>query len=86
MTSFVARCKNAVRDCWRGWSEQDIARLRQSLSDAARSGGILRITEREYRAWPEFHRRAIASTGGAEFHPVLAWVEGRGLRWLGRAD
>jgi len=86
MTSYVARCIDAARNCWRGWDEQDIVRLSQRLYDpAAHSGGILTITEREYRALPEFNRRVIASKPQAVFHPLLAWVERRGLRLLRRA-
>ena len=86
MTSYLARCKNAARTYWRGWNEQDIVRLSQRLFDpAAYSGGILKLTEREYRAWPEFNRRVIATTPGAVWHPVLAWVGRRGLRLLRRA-
>ena len=86
MTSYLARCKTAAQSYWRGWNEQDIIRLSHSLFDpAAYSGGILKITAREYRAWPEFNRRAIATTPGAIFHPVLAWVERRGLHRLRRA-
>jgi hypothetical protein len=86
MTSYLAHCKNAAQSRWRGWNEQDLVRLGQSLSSpAAYSGGILKLSEREYRAWPEYNRRVIAATPGAVWHPVLAWVEGRGLRPLRRA-
>jgi hypothetical protein len=83
MTSYVARCIHAAHNYWRGWNEQDIVRLGQRLDDpAAYGGGVLKLTEREYRALPEFNRRVIAATPGAVFHSVLAWVERRGLRLL----
>jgi hypothetical protein len=86
MTSYLARCKNAAQNFWRGWNEQDLVRLGQRLDDpAAYSGGILKLTAREYRALPEFNRRVMANKPRAVFHPVLAWVEGRGLRLLRRA-
>ena len=86
MTSDVARWINAARNYWRGFGEQDIVRLSRNLYDpAAYSGGILKITEREHRALPEFNRRVIASKPQAVFFPLLAWVERRGLRPLRRA-
>ena len=86
MKSCLAHWINAAQNYWRGWNEQDLVRLSQRLDDpAAYSGGFLKLTEREYRALPEFNRRVMASTPRAVFHPVLAWVEGRGLRLLRRA-
>ena len=86
MKSCLAHWINAAQNYWRGWNEQDIVRLSQRLDDpAAYSGGILKVTEREYRALPEFNRRVIANKPRAVFHPVLAWIEGRGLRLLRRA-
>ena len=83
MTSYVACCIHAAHSYWRGWNEQDIDRLGQKLGDpAGYDGGVLRLTEREYRALPEFNRRVIAATPAAVFHSVLAWVERRGLRLL----
>jgi hypothetical protein len=87
MTSYAARWIRAVQSYWRGFDEQDIVRLGQRLDDtAAYSGGILKLTEREYRAWPEYNRRIVATRPDAILHPVLAWVERRGLRRLRRAD
>ena len=83
MKSCLAHWINAAQNFGRGWNEQDLVRLGQGLDDpAAYGGGVLRLTEREYRAWPEFNRRVIAATPGALFHSVLAWVERRGLRLL----
>lgn len=80
MTSHIIRWKNAAQSYWRGWDEQDIVRLSQRPHDpAAYSGGILKITEREYRALPERNRRVVASKGRVTVSPLLVWVEGRGL-------
>jgi hypothetical protein len=87
MTRFVARWVKAAQDRWRAWDERDVVSLSQKLTDpAVRSGVILDLTRREYRALREFNRRVIASTPGAVFYPLLARVEGRGLRQLRRAD
>jgi hypothetical protein len=86
MTRFVARWITAARNRWRGWDEQDVASLSQKLVDpAVRSGVVLELTKREYRAVPEFNRRVFASIPGAVFYPLLAQVAGRGLRQLRRA-
>jgi hypothetical protein len=71
---------------WRGWDERDVVSLSRRLYDpAAFSGGILKITKREYRALAVYNRRFIASRKGALLYPFLAWVEGNGLRPLRRA-
>jgi hypothetical protein len=86
MMRNVARLSNAARSFWRGWDEQDIVRLGEKLYDpAAYRGGVLRITEREYRALPEYNRRILATTPGAVSHPLLVWVGRRGLRQSHRA-
>jgi hypothetical protein len=66
--------------------EQDILSLSQRLYDpAAYSGGIIKITKREYRALPELNRRVMASTPSAILYPIHAWVEVRGVRHAERA-
>ena len=83
---YVTRLSNAARSFWRGWDEQDLVRLGEKLYDpAAYRGGVLRITEREYRALPEYNRRVLATTPGAVSHPLLVWVGRRGLRRSRRA-
>jgi hypothetical protein len=68
------------------WGEQDIISLSQRLYDPdAYSGGILKITKREYRALPELNRRVTATTPNAMLYPFNAWVEGRGLHHARRA-
>jgi hypothetical protein len=65
---------------WRGWGEADISSLIRKLDDpAAYSGGIVKITNREYRAWAELNRRMLESNLPVLRSPLLAWVEGRGL-------
>jgi hypothetical protein len=86
MMRYVACLSNAARSFWRGWDEKDLVCLRQKLHDpGAYRGGVLRLTEREYRALPEYNRRIMATTPGAVFHPLLVWVERRGLRQSRRA-
>ena len=83
---YVTRLSNAARSFWRGWDEQDLVRLGEKLYDpAAYRGGVLGITEREYRALPEYNRRVLATTLGAVSHPLLVWVGRRGLRRSRRA-
>jgi len=86
MMRYVARLSDAARSFWRGWDEQDLVRLGEKLYDpAAYRGGVLGITEREYRALPEYNRRVLATTPGAVSHPLLVWVGRRGLRRSRRA-
>ena len=62
------------------WGELDIASLSRKLDNAHYySGGIISITLKEYRAWPEFNRRIVAGNKGVLRSPLLAWVGGRGL-------
>ena len=71
---------------WRGWDERDIVSLSRRLYEpAAFSGGIIKITKREYRALAVYNRRFITSRKGALLCPFLAWVDGYGLRPLRRA-
>jgi hypothetical protein len=74
------RVAEIARVRWRGWNESDLASLGRKLDDPlCYSGGIVKITAREYRAWAEFNRRVTASDARALQSPLLAWVEGRGL-------
>jgi hypothetical protein len=69
-----------ARQAWRGWGEADIASLTRKLDDpAAYSGGIVKITNREYRAWCALNRSMLESRLPVLRSPLLAWVEGRGL-------
>jgi len=63
------------------WGELDVASLSRKLDDPGfySGGGIVRITAKEHRAWPELNRRLMASNKRALRSPLLAWVDGRGL-------
>jgi len=74
------RIDRLARRAWRGWGEADIASLTRKLDDPAfYSGGIVKITSREYRAWAELNRGMLESGLAVLRSPLLAWVEGRGL-------
>jgi hypothetical protein len=74
------RIDELVRQIWRGWGEADIAILTRKLDDpTAYSGGIVKISAREHRAWGELGRRVVASKERTTRSPSLVWVEGRGL-------
>ena len=84
--TIAARLRKIAWEFLRGWGERDIISLSQRLYDpGAYSGGILKITKREYRALPELNRRVMANTSNAILYPFHAWVEGRGLRHSRRA-
>jgi len=69
-----------ARQPWRGWDEADFASLTRKLDDpAAYSGGIVKITKREYRAWAALNRSMLESRLPVLRSPLLAWVEGHGL-------
>jgi hypothetical protein len=62
------------------WGELDITSLSRKLEDPRYyNGGIISITVKEYRAWPELNRRIIASHKRTLRSPLLAWVARRGL-------
>lgn len=62
------------------WTELDVASLSRKLDNPHYySGGIVSITAREHRAWPELNRRIAASSKRTLRAPLLAWVDGRGL-------
>jgi len=68
---------NAVR---RGWSEEDIEVLERRLNDpTAYSGGIVKLTKRQFRALEERNRRIAQSERTLRISSLLVWVEGRGL-------
>ena len=74
------RVAEIARVRWRGWNESDLASLGRKLDDPlCYSGGIVKITAREYRAWAEFNRRITAGSERPLQSPLLAWVEDRGL-------
>jgi hypothetical protein len=74
------RVAELARQIWRGWGEADIVSLTRKLDDpGAYSGGIIKISTREQRAWAELSRRLIASRKTTIRSPLLVWVEGRGL-------
>ena len=84
--AIAPRLREIAWEFLRGWGERDIISLSQRLYDpGAYSGGILKITKREYRALPELNRRVMASTPNALLYPFYAWVEGRGVRHAQRA-
>ena len=66
---------------YRPWpTEADLASLNRKLDNPNYySGGIISITAREHRAWPELNRRIMANNNRALRSPLLAWVAGRGL-------
>lgn len=69
-----------VRDFWRGWKDSDVNDLSRKLDDSNfYDGGIVRITNREFKAWPELDRRIMANDKRPTRASLLAWVEGRGL-------
>jgi hypothetical protein len=69
-----------TRDWWRGWTEADVDSLSQKLDDSLYySGGIVKITIAEYRAWPELNSRLRAQSDKVVRSPVMAWAEGKGL-------
>ena len=75
------RVAEIARVRWRGWNESDLSSLGRKLDDPlCYSGGIVKITAREYRAWAEFNRRVTAGSERPLQAPLLAWVEGRGLQ------
>jgi len=75
---------NAVR---RGWSEDDIELLEKRLDDpAAYSGGIVKMTKRQFRALEERNRRIAQTERALKISPLLVWVEGRGLFAAVRTD
>jgi hypothetical protein len=62
------------------WGELDVASLSRKLDNPHYySGGIISITVKEYRAWPELNRRIMAGNKRALRSALLAWVAGRGL-------
>ena len=74
------RATVVARSYWRGWSESDLASLSQKLDEPSYySGGIVSITVKEHRAWPELNRRVKANNNRALRSALLAWVAGRGL-------
>lgn len=76
----IRRAMEVARSFWRGWSESDLGSLSRKLDEPAYySGGIVNITAKEHRAWPELNRRVTASNKRALRAPLLAWVAGRGL-------
>lgn len=84
--AIVARPQRIAREFLQGWDERDVTSLSEKLYDpTAYSGGVLKITKREYRALPELNRRVMATTPKAMLFPFHAWVEGRGLRRARRA-
>jgi hypothetical protein len=75
----VQLCGDA-RDWWRGWTETDIDSLRRKLDEPSYySGGIVKITLAEHRAWSEFNRRLLAQNPRMVRSPLMAWAEGKGL-------
>ncbi|HLZ06179.1 MAG TPA: hypothetical protein VKR55_29020 [Bradyrhizobium sp.] len=42
-------------------------------------GGLLKLTDREYRALPELNRRVTAAKQNALTSPLVVWVQERGL-------
>ena len=74
------RVADIARVRCRGWNESDLSSLGRKLDDPlCYSGGIVKITTREYRAWAEFNRRITAGSERPLQSPLLAWVEDRGL-------
>jgi hypothetical protein len=74
------RAAKIARSHWRGWNESDFASLCRKLDDPrCYSGGILKITGPEYRAWAALNRIVVTKNARALHSPLLAWVEGRGL-------
>jgi len=74
------RAWDIVRTYRPWWTEADIASLSGKLDNPHYySGGIVNITAREHRAWPELNRRIMAGNKRALRSPLLAWVAGRGL-------
>jgi hypothetical protein len=62
------------------WGELNIASLSRKLDDPRYySSGIINITAKEHRAWPELNRRIIAANKRILRSSLLAWVAGRGL-------
>jgi hypothetical protein len=70
-----------LAQAWRGWGEADMISLSRKLDDPAAygGGGIVKITNREYRAWAELNRGILESKLPVLRSPLLAWVEGHGL-------
>lgn len=70
----------AAQAKWRGWDEKDIETLAEKLDDnRSYHGGLLRLTEREYRALPELNRRVAAKRQQVVTSPLIVWVQERGL-------
>ena len=73
------RIDRLARRAWRGWGEADIASLTRKLDDPAfYSGGIVKITNREYRAWAELNRGMLLRAtrrqhGGFGICSGLSW-------------
>jgi hypothetical protein len=76
----IRRAWETVRSLRPWWDEADLASLSRKLDDPRYyNGGIVRITAKEHRAWPELNRRIMASNKRAPRSPLLAWVAGRGV-------
>jgi hypothetical protein len=69
-----------ARDWRRGWTDADIINLAMKLDDSRfYSGGIIKLTIGEHRAWWEFNRRLLAQNPKLLRSPLIAWAEGKGL-------
>jgi hypothetical protein len=78
--SYWRRWSEVARSCFRGWDEGDIAALQERMNDpTAYNGGILKLSERQFRALQERNRRIGQRKRAATASPLLVWIERRGL-------
>ena len=76
----VRRFGEVVGDLVRGWGQADVDSLQRKFDEPFYySGGIIKITVREHRAWRALNRRLLAQNPRMIRSPVLAWAEGKGL-------
>jgi hypothetical protein len=67
------RANVLARQIWRGWGDADVASLTRKLDDpAAYSGGIVKISVKEYRALAELNRSIQKSKLPELRSPLLA--------------
>ena len=85
--SYWRRWSEVARSYCRGWDEGDIESLQERMADpTSYSGGILKLSMRQFRALQERNRRIDQRKRAATASPLLVWIEGRGLISAVRKD
>ena len=85
--SYWRRWSEFARGYFRGWDERDIEALQERMNDpTSYSDGILKLSERQFRALQERNRRICQRKRATTASPLLVWIEGRGLISAVRKD